>query len=112
MATLHYQLVYKVQNHAFDLASPRDPDLLDKALFLKVNSQFAPSRAYVPRQIPLPELLTLMLERWLTTYETLHPTSEPIQTTTCTFKTLPDGIVETRYEQETPPQDTPSCFPT
>ncbi|KAJ0092792.1 hypothetical protein Patl1_25461 [Pistacia atlantica] len=114
MATLHYRLVYRVRNHAFDLAPSRDPDLVDKALFLKFNNQCTPSCTYVPRQIPRPELLTLMPERWLTAYKTLHPTLEknqPIQTT-CTFKTLPDGTVETRYERETPPQETPACFPT
>ncbi|KAJ0044601.1 hypothetical protein Pint_05443 [Pistacia integerrima] len=48
MATLHYQLVYRVHNHTFDLAPPRDPDLADKALFLKVNSQCTHSCTYVP----------------------------------------------------------------
>ncbi|KAJ0099932.1 hypothetical protein Patl1_20401 [Pistacia atlantica] len=58
--------------------------------------------------------MTLMPEKWVTLYKTLHPTTEknqPIQTTTCTFRTLPDGTVETLYERETHLQDTPSCFP-
>ncbi|KAJ0074628.1 hypothetical protein Patl1_37644 [Pistacia atlantica] len=55
-----------------------------------------------------------MPEKWLTLNKTLHPTiakNQPIQTTTCTFRTLPNGTVETCYERETPLQDTPSCFP-
>ena len=46
-ATLHYQMVYRVQNHAIDLNLPGSDD----ALFLQVDNDQT-SCIHIPRQIP------------------------------------------------------------
>ncbi|KAI8556210.1 hypothetical protein RHMOL_Rhmol05G0234600 [Rhododendron molle] len=47
-ATLHYQMAYRLQNHAFDMSLPSSTD---EALFLTVNAPHQASCVHVPRQI-------------------------------------------------------------
>lgn len=66
VTTLHHQMVYRVQNHAFNLAIPISHE--EESLLLKVDSNNAPSCTYVPRQIPRSELTKLLPESWVTYY--------------------------------------------
>ncbi|PON61570.1 hypothetical protein PanWU01x14_144860 [Parasponia andersonii] len=51
-ATLHYQMVYRVQNHTLDLALPTTSD----ALLVSVNSHYVPSCTHILKQISTEEL--------------------------------------------------------
>ncbi|KAL2498669.1 Uncharacterized protein Adt_24219 [Abeliophyllum distichum] len=83
-ATLHYQMVYRIPNHALDFVTPQSTE---DALFLQMETDH-PSCIYVPRQIPRNELLKLIPDTWLTSYEQHHQNSknaQPIQSTTHHF---------------------------
>ncbi|KAG7578924.1 Viral movement protein [Arabidopsis thaliana x Arabidopsis arenosa] len=60
-ATLHHQMVYRVQNHAMDLSLPRDTE---DALLIQLESQHSPSCIHIRRQIPREELVKLLPESW------------------------------------------------
>ena len=47
-ATLHYQLAYKLQNHAFDVAVPEIAQT-DDALLIQVDLGLTPMCTFVPR---------------------------------------------------------------
>ncbi|KAI4310542.1 hypothetical protein MLD38_035514 [Melastoma candidum] len=69
-ATLHYQMSYRVQNHALDLKVPNDAnDAL--IIYADYHHAQAPTCLHVPRQITRGELLKLLPERWITNYEQL-----------------------------------------
>ncbi|KAL8108501.1 hypothetical protein AgCh_024812 [Apium graveolens] len=61
IATLHYQMAYRVQNHSFDLSLPRDTG---EALFLEIDAQSSSSCIHMPKQIPKDELVKLLPESW------------------------------------------------
>ncbi|CAA7035320.1 unnamed protein product [Microthlaspi erraticum] len=61
IATLHHQIVYKVQDHALDLALPSSDD----ALYLEVTSATqAPNTIQIPRQISRDELVRRLPKSW------------------------------------------------
>ncbi|CDP21204.1 unnamed protein product [Coffea canephora] len=64
-ATLHYQMVYRVQNHAQDLAIPGG----ENALLIRVDEKNGTSCTHVPRQILKQELIQLLPNDWITDYE-------------------------------------------
>ena len=66
--TLHYQMIYKVQNHALDLALPGTTD----ALMITAYSQNIPMCTQIPKQIPTEELKKLLPDSWITNYEKLY----------------------------------------
>ncbi|KAL2471551.1 Reverse transcriptase domain-containing protein [Abeliophyllum distichum] len=73
-----------------------------------------PSCTYVPRQIPRNELLKLIPDTWLTSYEQNHQNSknsQPIQSTTHHFRRNSKGQVEIMFKRE-PTQKKLPCFPT
>ena len=49
-ATLHYQLAYRLQNHAFDMAVP-DIAQSNDALLIQVDPGMTPMCTFVPRQL-------------------------------------------------------------
>ena len=49
-ATLHYQLAYRLQNHAFDMAV-LDIAQSNDALLIQVDPGMTPMCAFVPRQL-------------------------------------------------------------
>ena len=51
-ATLHYQMAYRVQNHAFDLVLPVTNDVL----LITVDTNQRATCTHVPRQIPKEDL--------------------------------------------------------
>ncbi|KAI4324509.1 hypothetical protein MLD38_029993 [Melastoma candidum] len=111
-ATLHYQMAYRVQNHALDLnvANNNGDALLIRSDYH--NSQ-APTCLYVPRQISRSDLLKLLPERWITNYEKTQQKVKPIQSSEPKFIREKDGTVVIKFdrshEKDAP---TPSIFPT
>ncbi|CDP22247.1 unnamed protein product [Coffea canephora] len=55
-ATLHYQMAYRVQNHALDLTIPGGED----ALLIQVDEKNSTSCTHIPRQISKPDLVQLL----------------------------------------------------
>ncbi|KAI4369882.1 hypothetical protein MLD38_018278 [Melastoma candidum] len=111
-ATLHYQMAYRVQNHALDLKVANDSG---DALFIQAdyhNSQ-APTCLHVLRQISRGDLLKVLPERWITNYEQTHQHVKPIQSSEPKFIREKDGSVTIKFdrshEKDAP---TPSIFPT
>ncbi|KAF3521190.1 hypothetical protein Bca4012_099087 [Brassica carinata] len=69
LATLHHQIVYRIQDHALDLVLPSS----DEALYLEVSSTSqSPKFIQILRQISREELLYRLLESWVTSYENLR----------------------------------------
>lgn len=64
-ATLHYQIAYRVQNHSFDIPVPDFVHNKD-ALFLKIDAASVPTCTYVPRQMAIEDLKTLLPAKWST----------------------------------------------
>ncbi|KAI4370958.1 hypothetical protein MLD38_019244 [Melastoma candidum] len=114
-ATLHYQMAYRVQNHALDISMPNDSH--DALLIVAdYHNQKAPTCIHIPRQIPRAELLKLLPERWVTNYEQIKKQTAPvapIQSTSPTFIRNREGSVTIKFDrsQEKEPA-TPPIFPT
>ena len=104
MATLHHQLVYRLQNHALDLLTPQTSS---DALMIITDSETIPSIVQIPRQIQKQELLKLMPLEWLSNYEKFHQNSQPVQTSDPLFKKRADGMVRMTFQppiKQTPPR--------
>ena len=71
MATQHYQLLYRLQNHALDL-----PHTSTEALMILANTESVPTIIQIPKQ----DLLKLMPLEWLSNYEQFHQNSQLVQT--------------------------------
>ena len=82
-ATLHYQLAYRLQNHAFDMAVPdiAVPDIAQSndALLIQVDPGMTPMCTFVPRQLDKDQMMSLFPESWIMKYEMLHQATKPIQ---------------------------------
>ncbi|KAG2329242.1 hypothetical protein Bca52824_000422 [Brassica carinata] len=96
-ATLHHQIVYRIQNHALDLVLPSS----DEALYLEVTSaSHAPNSIKIPRQISREELIRRLPESWITSYEKLHQaTQSPIQSSEVSFHSRKDGTTTIKFEK-------------
>ncbi|EOY20720.1 Uncharacterized protein TCM_012065 [Theobroma cacao] len=70
IATLHYQMVYKVQDHAFNLSKIQTN--LNDALVLAINISQALICSFVPKRIPREDLAKLLPEKWIINYEKLQ----------------------------------------
>ncbi|KAI9128937.1 hypothetical protein K1719_000420 [Acacia pycnantha] len=68
MATLHHQIVYRLQNHALDLSLPNSTT---DALVAISNRADDTSIIQIPRQIPKEELAQIMPMEWISNYESL-----------------------------------------
>ncbi|KAH9697760.1 hypothetical protein KPL71_023744 [Citrus sinensis] len=77
IATLHHQLVYRLQNHALDLSTPEHHS---DTLMVLAESDQIPTIIQIPRQIPRHELIKLMPLEWISNYEQFHNNTAPIQT--------------------------------
>ncbi|KAL8199476.1 hypothetical protein R6Q57_013044 [Mikania cordata] len=105
-ATFHYQMAYRVQNHLLDIMVLGQENSRD-ALLLDIDSNATPTCTYVPKQLSREELIKLLLEKWITTYEKIHQT--PVQTTKAPeFVRHQNGLVEVKFF----PQDRQGIFPT
>ncbi|KAH9787338.1 hypothetical protein KPL71_010556 [Citrus sinensis] len=95
IATLHHQLVYRLQNHALDLPTPEHHS--DTLMVLAESDQ-------IPRQIPRHELIKLMPLEWISNYEQFHNNTAPIQTSESMFERRQDGTVRMIFK---PPPSAP-----
>ncbi|CDP18016.1 unnamed protein product [Coffea canephora] len=69
-------MVYRVQNHALDLVVPAG----ENALLIRVDEKNSACCTHVPRQISKSDPITLLLDSWITDYESLHTQSnEPLE---------------------------------
>ena len=96
MATLHHQLVYRLQNHALDLPTPQTTS--DALMILVDSSESIHSIVQIPRHIQKQELLKLMPLDWLSNYENFHKNSQLVQTTDAHFKKIADGTVKLTFQ--------------
>ncbi|KAJ9140858.1 hypothetical protein P3X46_031453 [Hevea brasiliensis] len=105
MATLHHQIIYRLQDHAVDLSQP---SVSNDALLVLADTETTPTIVQIPRQLPRNELEQLIPKDWLTNYERLHSTSQPIQITESSFRRNPDGTVQTTFQ---PPRHSTGSLP-
>ena len=110
-ATLHYQLAYRLQNHAFDVAIPEFAQSND-ALLIQVDPGMTPTCTFVPRQLNKDQMKKLFPESWITKYEILHQVSQPIQSNTPFFIKNQNGDVEVRFMTTTLEKEEVTVFPT
>ncbi|KAK9029792.1 hypothetical protein V6N11_026894 [Hibiscus sabdariffa] len=94
IATLHYQIVYRVQDHAFRLGGCESND----SLLITVNTQEQPHCVHIPRQIPKDELIQLLPERWVTSYDQIHAIKQPIRSTNTKIISKGDGTSKIRFD--------------
>ncbi|KAK1398016.1 hypothetical protein POM88_007879 [Heracleum sosnowskyi] len=97
MATLHYQMAYRVQNHSFDLSLPRETN---EALFLEIDAQSSSSCIHVPKQIPKDELVKLLPESWITHYEKIQKDNQPIHSAKSSIFRNKEGAVEIIFNKD------------
>ena len=67
--TLHYQMVYRIQNHALDITIRHSSN---DALLITIDSYHAPSSVHIPKQISRDQFIQLLPKAWITNYEKLH----------------------------------------
>ncbi|KAH9723312.1 hypothetical protein KPL70_007080 [Citrus sinensis] len=101
IATLHHQLVYRLQNHALDMPIPEHHS--DTLMVLAESNQI-PTIIQIPRKIPRHELIKLMPLEWISNYEQFHNNTAPIQTSESIFKRRQDGTVRMTFK---PPPSAP-----
>ncbi|KAH9731210.1 hypothetical protein KPL70_009913 [Citrus sinensis] len=101
IATLHHQLVYRLQNHALDLPAPEHHS---DTLMVLAESDQIPTIIQIPRQIPRHELIKLMPLEWISNYEQFHNNTAPIQTSDGMFERRHDGTVRMTFK---PPPSAP-----
>ncbi|WVY95104.1 hypothetical protein V8G54_034192 [Vigna mungo] len=96
-ATLHHQIIYRLQNHAVNLSLPSSTE---GALFVMANPhEESPSIVQIPRNISRQQLEQLIPLQWVTNYEKLHENKKPLQTSEATFRRSVDGTVRTIFKQ-------------
>ena len=83
IATLHHQIVYRLQNYALDLPTPHTTT---DALMILADTDTIPTIIQIPKQIQKQDLLKLMPLECLTNYEHFHQNSEPVQAIKTTFE--------------------------
>jgi len=105
-ATLHYQMAYRVQNHAFDLVLP----ITNDALLITVDTNQRATCTHVPRQIPKENLQKLLPSSWITNYEKLHQSSVPIQSREPEFTKKAYGTVEIIFKKGESSSSPPGIF--
>ena len=110
-ATLHYQLAYRLQNHAFDMAVP-DIAQSNDALLIQVDLRMTPMCTFVPRQLDKDQMMSLFPESWITKYEMLHQATKPIQSKNPLFIRKENGEVETKFLMAPSEKKDVTVFPT
>ncbi|KAH9697804.1 hypothetical protein KPL71_023763 [Citrus sinensis] len=103
IATIHHQLVYRLQNHSLILPTPPDPS--SDTLMILAESLDIPTIIQIPRQIPRADLLKIMPLEWITNYEHFHQNTTPVQTSEPMYEKRPDGSVRLQFK---PPPSAPA----
>jgi len=111
IATLYYQLAYRLQNHAFDMAVP-DMAQSNDALLIEVDPGMTPMCTFVPRQLNREQMTSLFPESWITKYEMLHQVAKPIQSKDPLFIRKANGTVEAKFLVASPEKKDVIVFPT
>ncbi|KDP28994.1 hypothetical protein JCGZ_19547 [Jatropha curcas] len=75
-ATLHHQIVYRLQDHAINLQTPGISH--SDALYIFADGGPTPTIVQTPRQLPREELEKLIPSAWITNYEKLHQLPQPV----------------------------------
>ena len=104
--TLHYQLAYRLQNHAFGMVVP------DMALLIQVDLGMTPMCTFVSKQLTRDQMTSLFPESWITKYETLHQATRLVQSNNPFFIRNENGEVETRFLVTPPEKKDVTVFPT
>ncbi|XP_043691567.1 uncharacterized protein LOC122642204 [Telopea speciosissima] len=101
VATLHYQICYRLQNHAFDLNTGHTSN--DSTLFLHIGSDQTPTVTHVPRQLSRADIFKLVPDSWVSAYESTHEVqpTPPLVATDPTYKGLGDGRTEITFPKPT-----------
>ncbi|XLR49881.1 hypothetical protein S83_000553, partial [Arachis hypogaea] len=97
-ATLHHQVLYRVQDHALDLNLP---NTTGEALFMFTDNARGPAIVNIPRMITTDELSSIIPLEWITDYEKAFP-KEQIDVHTTTPPTIThnsDGTVTTVFQR-------------
>ncbi|KAI9101626.1 hypothetical protein K1719_023870 [Acacia pycnantha] len=94
MATLHHQIIYRLQNYSLDLHLPNSTN---DALLAISNKADDTSIIQIPRQIPKEELAQIMPMEWISNYEKLlHGTQTYVHTSIPPkIQKLSDGVTKT-----------------
>ena len=113
-ATLHHQIIYRIQDHCFDL--PRERNFEGNALMvIAADDQETPTIVQVPRQIAREELRSLIPTEWISNYENFKKKEKQIVTTEATFRrNSVDGSVKTtfKWKEEGETSNPPPVFHT
>lgn len=96
-ATLHHQIIYRLQNHSIDL--PLSGCSSDSLLVVTNREEDIPSIVQIPRRITREELTQLIPLKWITNYERLHIDRRPIQSQEATFRRSIDKTVQTIFKK-------------
>ncbi|KAI5410227.1 hypothetical protein KIW84_055642 [Lathyrus oleraceus] len=96
-ATLHHQIIYRLQNHSIDL--PLSGFSSDSLLVVTNREEDIPSIVQIPRRITREDLTQLILLKWITNYERLHVDRRPIQSQEATFRRSIDKTVKTIFKK-------------
>ncbi|CAK8566540.1 unnamed protein product [Lathyrus sativus] len=75
-ATLHHQIIYRLQNHSMDL--PISGCSSDSLLVVTNREEDTPFIVQIPRKITREELTQLIPLEWITNYERLYVDKRPI----------------------------------
>ena len=113
-ASLQHQLIYRLQDHCFDLPTPKGFN--ENALMvLATSNDETPSIVQIPKQISKKDLMQLMPLEWISNYENFKRNSTPAVSTEASFQRSADGTVRTifkRPDQEEPSEGNPPVFHT
>ncbi|KAK2642487.1 hypothetical protein Ddye_024250 [Dipteronia dyeriana] len=96
MATLHYQIAYRLQDHALDLPVPGHTG---DTIFIKAKREDkVPTIIQIPKQLPRDKVTEIMPLKWITNYEKAFQNTTPVVASDTKFSKLSDGSIQTIYE--------------
>ncbi|KAF4375467.1 hypothetical protein F8388_024126 [Cannabis sativa] len=104
-STLHYQMAYRVQNHAIDISIPGSSD----ALMITIDTNHVPICIHIPRQITTEELQQILPTSWITNYEKTQKPLPSVHSADPVFKSKKDGSIEISFPKN---ETTPRVFST
>ncbi|OMO68338.1 hypothetical protein COLO4_29704 [Corchorus olitorius] len=108
-ATLHYQMCYRIQDHAMDLAIPKEPD----TPLLKFNSHESVTTClHMTKKISMLELLKLMPTSWVTNYEKHMEIQKTVKSTDPRLIKNKDGSVTIKFDHDETEAPPPPIFST
>nr|KYP37719.1 polyprotein [Cajanus cajan] len=86
-ATLHHQLIFRVQDHCYDL--PTEAQFNENALMVIANSEDqVPTIVQIPKQISRGDLELLIPREWISNYESYRNDPTEASTSNAVFSTM------------------------